>query len=372
MPGRHRHSNLAAPDLANVAARSSLFVLVTLVVAALASGCGGRLKSHPEVATQSQQTTTSVEAPAPDQSADVAAAQVEASPPAGPLQASAAGSSGCGVARQNGKTVVETLTSDGVKRSYRLYVPKSYDPSKPAPLVLNFHGYGSNALEQESYSGFKPIADKAGFVLATPDGTNMPRRWYIYGKFEQGYVDDFAFTNNLIDHLEATLCIDASRVYATGISNGAGMSSLLGCRLHDRIAAIAPVAGSPYSDLYCRNQGPMPVIAFHGTDDQLVPFDGGPSGRLGLPAAPVRQNMHDWAQHNGCDMTLHSQRIASDVVLESYTNCNHGADVELYVIEGGGHTWPGASRDVPGLGKTTHSISASELIWAFFAAHPKP
>jgi polyhydroxybutyrate depolymerase len=262
---------------------------------------------------------------------------------------------------------VQTMTSGGVQRSYRLYLPTSYDASTPLPLVLNFHGFSSNAWQQERYSGFIDIAEREGFVLVTPDGTSTPRRWYIYGKWERGYVDDFAFTEDLIDEVSASICIDQARVYATGISNGAAMSSLLGCK-SDRIAAIGPVAGSPYSALLCRNAGPVPVIAFHGTDDALVPFDGGNGGRLGLPVTPVRENMLGWAEHNGCDLTLQTERIASDVVLERYTNCDEGADVLLYVIEGGGHTWPGA-RDVPWLGNTTHSISASELIWSFFEAH---
>jgi polyhydroxybutyrate depolymerase len=92
---------------------------------------------------------------------------------------------------------------------------------------------------------------------------------------------------------------------------------------------------------------------------------------LGLPSGAVRDNMRDWASHNGCNMTLQSRRVAADVVLERYTGCKAGADVQLYVVEGGGHTWPSGRIDVPGLGETTHSISATELSWAFFAAHRK-
>jgi polyhydroxybutyrate depolymerase len=264
------------------------------------------------------------------------------------------------------------LESDGVQRSYRLYVPASYQPGVAVPLVLNYHGLGSNALEQERYSDFPSLADREGFIVATPQGTGQPQEWYLYGPVESGYVDDFAFTNRLIDDISAHYCIDASRIYATGISNGGGMTSLVGCALSDRIAAIAPVAGSPYAEERCRGAGPVPVIAFHGTDDPLVPFEPSPGiGRLDLFSAGVRNNMHDWAQHNGCDLTLKTQRVAADVVLESYSSCNNDADVELYVIEGGGHTWPGAARDVDILGATTHSISATELAWSFFKEHPK-
>jgi polyhydroxybutyrate depolymerase len=332
--------------------------MIGLAAALLLSGCG---KAQDRI--EERQATQA----APE-------AEEAASPPAASPDGSAAtggaGENGCGTAATTGGSV-QSIESGGVTRSYRLHVPAGYDSSTPTPLVLNFHGFGSNALEQERYAEYPQAADKYGFIVATPDGTNTPRRWYIYGEREPGYVDDFAFTDALIDRLSATLCVDAARIYATGISNGGGMTSILGCRANDRIAAIAPVAGSPYPDLQCRSKGPMPVIAFHGTEDQLVPFEGGPGGRLGLPSGAVRDNMRDWASHNGCNMTLQSRRVAADVMLETYTGCKAGAEVQLYVVEGGGHTWPGGRIDVPGLGETTHSISATELSWAFFAAHRK-
>ncbi|HEY7467122.1 MAG TPA: PHB depolymerase family esterase [Dehalococcoidia bacterium] len=331
-------------------------LIISIAATLLLSGCG-RVREQRE---SNQATQTAQDAGSPPAASTDAPATSAGAPTGG----------GCGVASKTGSSV-QSIESSGVTRSYRLHVPKGYDPSQPTPLVLNFHGFGSNALEQERYAEYPEAADKYGFIVATPDGTNAPRRWYIYGEREQGYVDDFAFTEALIDYLSATLCVDASRVYATGISNGGGMTSLLGCKLNDRIAAIAPVAGSPYADAQCRGKGPMPVIAFHGTDDQFVPFEGGPGGRLGLPSGAVRDNMRDWAKHNGCNMTVQTQRIAADVVLESYGGCKDGADVQLYVVEGGGHTWPGGRIEIPGLGETTHSISATELSWAFFAAHPK-
>ena len=279
------------------------------------------------------------------------------------------GASGCGQPYASGLTL-ESLTSGGVERTYRLYVPKSYDAAKPTPLVLNFHGFASNAREQEAYSRMPAAADANGFITVAADGTGDPQRWYIYGLFEPGYVDDFAFVRDLLDHLEATLCVDPGRVYATGISNGGGMSSLLACELNDRFAAVAPVAGSPFPESRCQGKKPVSIIAFHGTADQAVPFEGGAGGRLGLALRGVRQNMQDWAGHDGCTSGPSSERVAPDVLRESYSGCQVGADVVLYVVEGGGHTWPGAI-DVPTLGRTTHSIDATSLIWEFFAAHPR-
>jgi polyhydroxybutyrate depolymerase len=272
--------------------------------------------------------------------------------------------------QQGSGTKLESMQSGGIERTYRLHVPSGYDASRPTPLVLNFHGFASNAWDQEAYTRMTGQADKSGFVTVAPDGSGEPRRWYIYGRLEPSFVDDYAFTRELIDQLSAQLCIDPARIYATGMSNGGGMSSLLGCELNDPIAAIAPAAGSPYSMPACRGKAPMPIVAFHGTDDRTVPFEGGVAGRLGLAAAGVRENMRRWAEHNGCTMTLKSQRIAFDVLLESYEGCRDGADVRLYVVEGGGHTWPGAD-DAEFLGHTTHSIDATAIAWQFFAEHPK-
>jgi polyhydroxybutyrate depolymerase len=281
------------------------------------------------------------------------------------------GSGGCGKDTEPGASV-GSIQSGGIERTYRLYVPRGYSSDRPAALVINYHGYGASALEQERYSEYPDAADEYGFVVVSPQGSASPSEWFLYGPVEVGYVDDFAFTDALIDALSASLCIDPARIYATGLSNGGGMTSLAGCVLSDRIAAIAPVAGEPYVAADCDDSGPMPIIAFHGTDDPLVPFEETPdTGRLDIFRYGARNNMRAWAEHNGCNLTLKTERIAPDVVLESYLGCNNGADVQLYVIENGGHTWPGAAIDMPGLGGTTQSISATELSWLFFAAHPR-
>ena len=230
-------------------------------------------------------------------------------------EASLTTETGCGQPFTKGLTS-DTLASGGADRTYRLFVPSSYDPNQPAALVLNFHGFGGSGRQQETNSHMTDEAERSGFITVAPDGTESPRRWHIYGRLENGYDEDFAFVRELIGHLSASLCIDSGRVYAAGMSNGAGMSSLLGCELNDLIAAIAPVAGTVVPR--CPDGRPVPVIAFHGTDDRLVPFEGGPSGRLGLPGRGVRVNVRQWASHNGCDLTVTSQRVAADVLLESY------------------------------------------------------
>lgn len=184
--------------------------------------------------------------------------------------------------------------------------------------------------------------------------------------------DDVAFTNALIDHLEQTLCIDPTRVYSTGISNGAGMSTLLGCRIPNRLAAIAPVAGINLVAA-CPKGIPVSVIAFHGTADPTVAYQGGHTSDslAGLPEAPVPTSVAVWGKRARCNPKPTIRKATPHVQLTNYQGCAPGTNVELYTIVGGGHTWPG-SIDLAYLGNTTHEINAADLILAFFARHTRP
>jgi polyhydroxybutyrate depolymerase len=284
-------------------------------------------------------------------------------------QAKGAAETGCGSQRKPG-TSIQTLNHGGVGRSYSLHIPASYDPNSPTPLVLNFHGYGSSARDQEQYSGLIAKANNAGFITVAPDGTGDPRRWHIYGPSEPGFVDDVAFIAEVLKRLDASLCIDPDRVYATGMSNGAAMAVKLACELPHLIAAIAPVAGVFYP-MDCPEDGPIAVIAFHGTGDELVPFEAGRAGRYNLPSRGIRAAVADWAARNDCEPQPTPKRIEPDVLLETYNGCAAGSSVLLYVVEDGGHTWPGARVDVSRFGSTTRTVNATDLMWDFFLAHPK-
>ena len=263
----------------------------------------------------------------------------------------------------------ETLVSGGREREYIVHVPPSYTGADALPLVLNLHGHGSNAREQAFYSGLPRKADRAGFIVVTPQGTGDQPHWNFLG-IGASAPDDVAFIDDLLDTLMSELCIDQARVYSAGISNGAAMSVTLACRLSDRVAAIAPLAGLFFVD-GCAANRPVPVIAFHGTDDAFVPFEGGVVTSSNLPVRPAEESLQDWATHNGCAEDPERTRVSDSIRLIRYQGCDEDATVELYVVEGGGHTWPGAI-DVPRLGATTHEISATDLMWAFFEAHPMP
>jgi len=262
------------------------------------------------------------------------------------------------------------------------------------PLVLNFHGATSSAAVQEAYSAFSAQADQpdGAFVVAYLQGITTPDRnftHYNHTQLASPEPDDVAVISQLLNSLESQLCIDANRIYSTGMSNGAMVSVRLACSMSDRIAAIGLVAGAYYPQMAldlnpaetCLDTTPVPAIALHGTSDTFVPFAGGPGGipglwsstfRLPLDNATVDEDvMESWATHNGCTGTRGEEAPlagTTEIRLVTYDNCADNAVVRLYIVDGGGHTWPGAV-DVPQLGYTTHQINATDLIWDFFRAH---
>jgi polyhydroxybutyrate depolymerase len=274
-----------------------------------------------------------------------------------------------------------SIQSGGRTRTCVVHVPPSYTGDRPVPLVLLLHGGGGNGAQAAAAYGMNPIADREGFVVAYPNGTSAGLNlltWdaanccsYAY----EHHVDDVGFVAALLDELEREYAIDGRRIYVTGMSNGAMMTYRLGCQLADRIAAIAPVSGSLEDDP-CVPAVPVPVIIFHGTDDQHVPYDGGygPHQLYRHYDTPVSHAVSFWVRRDGCDPTPHTTTSASgNIVTDTYSGGLGGSEVVLYTIRGGGHAWPGGMRGAyPGADEPTHEISASELMWDFFERHPKP
>lgn len=262
-----------------------------------------------------------------------------------------------------------TIVSGEVEREYKLHVPSSYTGEEAAPLVLNFHGLGSNAEQQATFSGVSEKAEEAGYIVVTPQGTGEAPFWNAF----TANSPDVIFVGDMLDALEQELCIDADRVYSTGMSNGAMMSSRLACDLPSRIAAVAPVAGVSMPE-DCPEGRAVAVMAFHGTDDRVLPFEGGAVGVVGIDSTvrPTEEMVADWAARNGCASEPQDERITEHVRLLRYDGCDDDATVELYVIEGGGHTWPDGALEAEFLGTTTREINATDLMWEFFEQHPMP
>ncbi|MHB8684047.1 MAG: CE1 family esterase [Dehalococcoidia bacterium] len=260
----------------------------------------------------------------------------------------------------------ETIASGGLTRTYILHVPTGYQGTSPTPVVLLFHGFALSADFMRSYTKFSDVADAHQFILIIPNGSGSPQYWNSNGV--PGGPNDVAFVRDLLAKVGSELCVDPARVYAAGYSNGGGMAQLLACELPRQIAAVGLVA-SEYGPCDAR----VPMIAFHGTADPVLPFEGaGGTGAGSASFPPIRMVVSAWAAGLGCDRLPTISRPAPDVELSTFHNCIAGdAQVLLYAVLGGGHTWPGAAFPVDAVGRTTQEINASATIWGFFAAHPR-
>jgi polyhydroxybutyrate depolymerase len=245
-----------------------------------------------------------------------------------------------------------TIMHDGLTRSYLLHLPGGYSADSLYPLVINMHGYTSNAYEQQMYSNFDIVADTCRFVVVYPNG--IDEAWNVSSSTG---VDDVGFISDLIDSLNAAYSIDLERVNATGMSMGGFMSYRLACELSNRIAAIAPVAGL-LAFFPCDPPRPVPVLHIHGTNDQVVPYAG------------VNSSIMNWINNDGCPTEPVITEIPdinktdnSTVTTYYYGPCLDSTEVILYSVIGGEHTWPGSHIYI---GVTNRDIDASVEIWKFF------
>lgn len=262
----------------------------------------------------------------------------------------------------------ESFSFQGKPRTYQLYVPPAYTGTRAVPVVFNFHGFGSNAIQQMVYGNFRPLADRHDFIIVAPDGQESPAGRHFNLTFEKGLQNDITMVGALLGHIERTLCIDASRVYSTGMSDGGAMTSALACNLADKFAAFAAVAVVIYLP-GCGDTNPVAIAAFSGTADPVVPFAGGAVHCCGGTVLPApSDSMAKWAAHDHCGTAFTDTRLGSEVRKRTWTGCTPAHAPVFYIIDGGGHTWPG-SIPVARLGMTTQQINASDVIWKFFAAH---
>jgi polyhydroxybutyrate depolymerase len=265
---------------------------------------------------------------------------------------------------------------DGLKRSYLVHVPPSYNRSRSFPLLLAFHGGGGTGRNQQKLSNLDEVADANGFVVVYPNGYG--RSWnsgHGVGRAEKRGVDDVRFVSNLIDRLAKDYAIDKRRVYATGMSQGALFVHRLACELSDRITAVAPVSGSMpvITGERCRPRRPVPILIFHGEKDRISPYRGGRT-LTGGQTESIEQTVDEWARRNGCRLTPKRETLSEEVSTETYDVCREGANVRLYRFATAGHTWPGGPQYLPRImiGKTATEVNASEVMWKFFSRYSLP
>jgi polyhydroxybutyrate depolymerase len=268
------------------------------------------------------------------------------------------------------------ILSSGQTRNYLLYVPDNLDQSKPVPLVISLHGFIETPAHQETISRWNELADEYGFIVVYPQGTGFPLRWNANGQNgdEQDLQKDVQFISDLMDKMQSEYNIDPKRIFANGLSNGGGMSYVLACKLSERIAAIGGVAGAySYPPDLCQPERPVPVIAFHGTADPIVPYEGGVAGRDGFTFPAIADWVKSWADRNGCDLNPNDIPADGDASGIRYSGCLDGSEVIFYTIAEGGHTWPGGYPMPEWItGPTSQDIDASQVMWDFYEKHPLP
>lgn len=269
------------------------------------------------------------------------------------------------------KLPANPATADGhTTRSFLLYIPTAYNPAQQLSLLLIFHGAESSAAHVELDTDFSRLAEEYRFIAVYPQG--LPHAvsgtpfWAIAGPkdpFASG-INDLLFVSNLLNDLQRTLCVDAHRIYATGFSNGGGMAAYLACTLARRIAAVAPISATlaPVPG-GCHPARPVPLLSFHGTADEELPYKGGPPSEIiPWPVAAVPAWLQDWATRNGCTSGPTVFLRQPNVTGEQWAGCQDNATVVHYRIENGRHAMPPPIGGVP----------AMEVVWRFFQEHRLP
>ena len=332
--------------------------------------------------TETEELEAADPEPAEEPEADEPDAEEPEPAEAEPVSGSGVAGSGCGSGVAAG-TTTQTLMFEGRERTFERWVPAGYDDATPLPVVLNWHGLGSNGAEQLAFSNYGSLADEENFIVVAPTGVPTPGddrpSWEVSADQDPGR-DDVAFANEVLDIVIGSLCVDESRVYTTGISNGGYFSSLLICELSDRIAAASSIAGLTHND-DCSPERFVPYIAFHGVEDEVVPYFGGgesslaPGQTIDLFLLEILDEFTEFAVDGGCDREPLVTSESDNVVSFAFRDCGGDESVlTLYEIANGGHTWPGsplslAISEAIGLGRTTDEINATQVSWDFFQEH---
>lgn len=252
----------------------------------------------------------------------------------------------------------------GLDRDYIVYVPESYQPETPSPLLFVYHGFGGNNESLMNYTGFNEIADQENFIIVYPQGSNFlgTPHWNVGGWTVGSTTDDVAFTNFLINTVSENYSINSDRIYATGMSNGGFMSFLLACQMSDQFAAVASVTGSMTTETLneCSPVRAVPILQIHGTNDVVVPYNG-----IQPWNTPIDNVLNYWADHNNCNtspqiISLDDVDTNNDITVDqiSYSDGTNGTVVKHYKVYGGEHFW-----------FTNADIKSSELVWDFFSTY---
>lgn len=278
-------------------------------------------------------------------------------------------------------------------RSYILYVPTTYNPETPTPLVLSLHGRGANHFSQAGSSGFNAVAEEYGFIVVYPqaydpnfNNPTLADAVWNYNLNTPVFTslpwDDDVFLDNVADDIATTLNIDMNRLYVNGLSNGGYMTHHLACTRGDRYAAFAAVAANAPFGLgqLCQEGVHAPIMLYHGTEDTISPWEGASvihpeTGENVFLLAPIPNSLAFWVDQNDCGQDFEQVDVPStdpdsSVTFIRHTDCPNDAAVQIYAVTGGGHVWHGVQDfDNDFVGEVNMDLNASEAIWAFYSGY---
>jgi polyhydroxybutyrate depolymerase len=337
----------------------------------------------------------------------------------------------------------EKVTVDDVDRSFMVRLPKGYDSQQHYPVVILLHGMNQDPSDMERLTRFNDLADKNGVIVVYPfalhgrwnvgvrpeehrsmgmrpggggrrrgggypgggypggggggypggggggyprgggypgGGGQQPQGGHPSEEKRAAPADDIAFFNQMLDQLETKVSVDASRVYAAGLSEGGFMSLRLGCALADRIAAIAAVGAAMPKTMICLPSRPVPLVMINGTSDPVVPYGGGTEHNLSLATVSVEDSAKAWAKIDRCEEKPEKTKVSAhdkggmETKVDTYNGCQQNAQVVLYSVKGAGNTWPGGEQyEVEKtIGKTSSDLNANEVIWNFLVTRKLP
>ncbi|HUK31849.1 MAG TPA: hypothetical protein VLV89_12095 [Candidatus Acidoferrum sp.] len=305
----------------------------------------------------------------------------------------------------------ETVRINTNPRTFYVHLPSGYDAKKRYPLVIALHGLGGDGQLMAHVSHLDETADRFGFIVVYPNASEG--RWTKLDPRPQGGfgpigrrgiglgpppsptardarepggepINDTPYFDAMLDMLESEYRIDASRVYATGFSDGGFMAFRLGCEMAYRISAIATVAATLPFGLAetCTNWAwrSVPLLMINGTADPIITYSGRPGLSVRFPLLGAKDTLKLWSKMDGCGSKPVRTKIAPqspggmETQVDTYNDCHEGGDAVLYSVVKGGHSWPGGDPYMPEkiAGATSHDLDAGEIIWQFFAAHPFP
>jgi polyhydroxybutyrate depolymerase len=270
-----------------------------------------------------------------------------------------------------GRDLSESIQFGGLKRTYQVHLPRQFDRKYKWPVVIVFHGFANDSRSMEALTGFDAIADHEKFLVVYPEGVS--RHW-SFGESRDA-VDDVGFTLALLARMRAKFSADPQRTYAVGISNGGFLVMTLACQHPEQFAAVATVAAtfSQQQAKTCKPPRPVPIALIHGERDRLIPFGGGLTAD-GLSLLSVPDTVKRWAVLNGCEKQPKVKQLerwvqdGTAVQQTRFLKCRKAVQVHFYQIAGGGHTWPGSTKNLPilAVGKASQNLKASEVLWQFF------